>query len=209
MSTAPVAALVLASASPRRLELLRQIGIPFRVRIPEVDETPRPGEREEAYVYRVATAKARHVAGLEKEEGKDELPVLAADTAVVLGKRILGKPRDREHFLEMFARLSGRRHRVLTAVAVARGNLLDARVVETFVTLHRVESDEATCYWNTGEPMDKAGGYGIQGIGGLFVDRIEGSYSAVVGLPLAETEQLLHGFGVNTWCFRDGMQASP
>lgn len=209
MSTAPPAAIVLASASPRRRELLRRIGVPFRVRAASVDETPHPGEHPKTYVRRMATMKARRVAALEKEEEKQEeksgaLPVLGADTAVILGGRILGKPRDREDFLDMFARLSGRRHQVLTAVAVTRWNSLDVRVVESFVTLRRVESREASCYWNTGEPADKAGGYGIQGVGGVFVRRIEGSYGAVVGLPLPETERLLQSFGVDAWSFRSG-----
>lgn len=187
--------IVLASGSPRRAELLRQIGLPFVVRPPDVDESLRPGESPERYVERLAIGKARAVVA---EDG----PALGADTAVVVDEEILGKPADRASAIDMILRLSGRTHRVLTGVAVTDGRAVRSCVVAADVTFRAITRDEAAAYWETGEPRDKAGGYGIQGIGGIFAQSINGSYSAVVGLPLAETEALLHAIGVNTWELR-------
>ncbi len=191
--------IVLASASPRRAALLTAIGIHFRVVVTDIDERARPGEPAERLVERLALAKAasalRHAGGL---------PVLAADTIVVIDDAVLGKPAVEAEGLAMISRLSGRSHRVITAVALANGTTAQTRISSTTVTFRVIDPDEARAYWKTLEPADKAGGYGIQGIGGIFVDHIEGSYSGVVGLPVAETESLLRAFGVNTWRYRGG-----
>ena len=186
----------LASASPRRAGLLEQIGVRHEVRPAAVDETPVPGEAADDYVLRLAKAKAAAVA----ERREIPAPVLGADTAVVVDERILGKPATRAEALSMPALLSGRRHRVLTAVAVidAAGDRR-SRLAETLVDMRPMEAAEMRAYWESGEPRDKAGAYAIQGRGGMFVERIEGSYSAVVGLPLAETAALLVASGVELW----------
>ena len=184
--------IVLASASPRRAELLRQIGLGFEVYPADIDETPLPGEPPDAYVERMARAKAAAVA----EPGR---VTLAADTTVVQDGQILGKPRDRAEGLAMLRRLADGWHEVMTAIAVSDGRELLAETVTTRVHFRPLSDGEMTRYWETGEGADKAGGYGIQGIGGILADKIEGSYSAVVGLPLAETERLLERFGVDTW----------
>ena len=171
--------LYLASASPRRRELLTQIGVPLSVLATAIDESPLPNETPAAYVERLARGKA--AAGLAMLEGRGEDGcVLGADTSVVIDGRILGKPVDQAEGLAMLAALSGREHQVLTAVALAA-------------------AEEALRYWQSGEPADKAGGYAIQGLGAIFVSRIEGSYSAVVGLPLCETAELLREFGIPCW----------
>lgn len=186
----------LASASPRRRELLLQIGVPHRRVDAPIDESVLPGEGAAAYVERLARAKA--AAGL-AALGAADACVLGADTAVVLDGRILGKPADRAEGLAMLAALSGRNHEVLTAVAVADGSRCRARVVSSRVHFRTLAEAEREAYWATGEPLDKAGGYAIQGFAAIFVDRLEGSYSAVVGLPLAETAQLLAEFGIACW----------
>jgi septum formation protein len=180
--------LILASASPRRAALLEQIGVAFRVESVEIDETPLAGEAPRDYVQRLALAKARAV------PSPAGLPVLGADTAVVLDERILQKPRDGEEAIAMLADLSGRSHRVLTAVALVAEREA-VRLSETAVFFRAIAPAEARAYWASGEPRDKAGGYAIQGRGAVFVSRLEGSYSGVVGLPLYETAQLLAGCG--------------
>lgn len=186
--------LILASASPRRTELLAQIGVPHRVRAADVDETQWPGEAPIDYVQRVTAAKAE--AGWLNAEG---LPVLAADTAVVLGTELFGKPRDQSHGLAMLRALSGRTHRVLTAIALRTRAGLEMALSETQVTFRTLEDAEQIRYWSTGEPLGKAGGYAVQGCAAAFITRIEGSYSGVMGLPLAETAQLLSAAGVPMW----------
>jgi len=189
-----VPVLYLASASPRRQALLRQIGLRHhRLRV-EVDETPTAGESPGDYVRRVAMAKAR--AGWNALGRRRPRPVLGADTAVVIGKEILGKPRDRDHALAMLRRLSARRHRVLSAVALRWGHWEDCRLQESLVLFRHIGAREREHYWASGEPADKAGGYAIQGIGALFVKRLEGSYSGVMGLPLYETWELLTAVGI-------------
>jgi len=188
-----VAILCLASASPRRLELLASIDVDCEVRPVDIDETPLPGELPRDYVCRLAREKALAGAVL------SELPVLGSDTAVVLDGEILGKPRDRAHALEMLAALSGNTHEVLTGVAVSGPQGLLDICVTTRVTLRAISAAEAAAYWATGEPRDKAGGYGIQGRAAVFVSHIEGSHSAVVGLPLYETAELLARQGVALW----------
>ena len=184
--------LTLASGSPRRADLLTQIGIPFEVRVPAVDETPLAGEEPAAYAERIARTKATAVPAAGSV-------VLAADTVVVLDGRILGKPRDEADGIRMLVALGGREHEVLTAIALADGTRVHAEVVRTRVRFVPVDEALARAYWATGEAADKAGGYGIQGIGGIFAARIKGSFSAVVGLPLSETEELLRAFQFDTW----------
>lgn len=186
----------LASQSPRRRELLAQLGIAHRVRVPDVNEARLPRETPEAYVRRLARIKAEVVAMRVLEKGLAPLPVLAADTAVVLGREILGKPADAAEAAQMLARLSGRRHRVLTAVALAFQGKLALALSDTLVVFRRLDPEEIAAYVASGEPMDKAGAYGIQGRAAAFVRRIEGSYTGVMGLPLFETAQLLRKVGI-------------
>ena len=190
------AQLVLASASPRRAALLTQVGLVFLVRAPDIDESRLPGESAADMVQRLALTKARRVA-------RDEtLPVLAADTAVAIDDVLLGKPAGAAEGLAMLTRLSGRTHDVFTAVALVHAARSEVRLAHSRVSFRTITRAEAEAYWASGEPFDKAGGYGIQGIGGIFAERIEGSYSGIVGLPLAETEALLQAFGVDTWQYR-------
>ena len=192
-----MASLHLASASPRRRELLAQIGVPFVTLIASIDETALPGEPAERYVERLAREKA--LAGLAALSDPADAVVLGADTAVVLDGRILGKPADRAECLATLAALSGREHQVLTAVALASAQRIESRVVASRVRFRPLRAGEAEAYWATGEPCDKAGSYGIQGLAAVFVSQLEGSYSAVVGLPLCEPAQLLGEFGIPCW----------
>ncbi len=178
--------ILLASRSPRRRELLDQIGVQHEVMPVEVDETPLAGEAAEAYVRRVTLAKARRA-----RELRPDLPVLAADTAVVLDDRPLGKPREEEHAVEMLLALSGRTHQVLSGVALVTGKGIAYRLSTSEVTFDTLSEAQARRYWETGEPADKAGGYAVQGRAALFIRRIAGSYSGIMGLPLYETGQLL------------------
>lgn len=184
--------LVLASKSPRRQELLRQVGLRFVVCVAEVVEGARPGESASDYALRIALEKAR--AGAVARGGS--LPVLGADTDVVLDGRILGKPRDREDGLQMLAALSDREHEVYSAVALVQHARAATRLSVTRVRFGPIDRARAVAYWDSGEPADKAGGYGIQGLGAAFVREIHGSYSGVVGLPLYETLELLREFGI-------------
>ena len=187
----------LASASPRRRELLQQIGVPFRVVGTAVDEAVRLGEAPPAYVTRLAAAKAE--AGWKGSRDAADAPVLAADTAVVLDERILGKPADREDAEGMLRQLSGRTHEVLTAVALRTANGLQSRISRSEVTFRSIAAGEARAYWETGEPADKAGAYAIQGRAAVFIADLRGSYSGVMGLPLFETAELLGRAGVRRW----------
>ncbi|HAQ74238.1 Maf family protein [Stutzerimonas nitrititolerans] len=195
-----MAALFLASASPRRRELLTQIGVPFELLSITLDETPLPAERPEAYVQRLAREKA--LAGW-AVVGDDSVAVLGADTTVVIDERILGKPADRAEGLLILESLSDREHHVLTAVALANRGACEVRLVTSRVRFRRIERAEAEAYWASGEPCDKAGGYAIQGWGAVFVAELRGSYSAVVGLPLCETVQLLDQAGIARWVKED------
>lgn len=191
------AQIYLASQSPRRRELLNQLGIRHRVLVPDVNEAALPRESPEAYVRRLARIKAEVAAMRVSERRMKERPVLAADTAVVLGRRILGKPADEVEAIAMLAQLSGRRHRVLTAVAIVFQGRLAAALSDTLVEFRRLGRAEIEAYVATGEPLDKAGAYAIQGRAAAFIRRIEGSYSGVMGLPLFETAQLLSKFGIH------------
>ena len=186
--------LCLASASPRRRELLAQLGVPHVLSVPDIDEAVLAGESAADYVVRMARAKARiaHPHG----EG---LPVLAADTTVLIDERICGKPVDAEGGIALLLALSGRSHEVLTAVALAAAGEVHHRLSRSEVRFRHVSLAEAIAYWNTGEPRDKAGGYAVQGHGAVFVEYLSGSYSGVMGLPLFETAELLAGAGVSYW----------
>lgn len=182
--------LYLASGSPRRQELLTQLGISFEKVVPGIEELRRPDESAQHYVARLAREKAQAVVALTR----DDLPVLGADTIVILNGEVLEKPRDAAHAAVMLRMLSGKTHQVMTAVALADSqHTLDCLVV-TEVTFRTLSDDDITDYVASGEPLDKAGAYGIQGLGGCFVRKINGSYHAVVGLPLVETYELLSNF---------------
>ena len=186
--------IILASASPRRAELLQQIGLNFSVRPADIDETPEPGETPERYVERLAREKAQAVA-----ESSSESLVLGADTSVVLNGEILGKPSGSADARETLTRLSNATHQVMTAVALATEERCESVLVVTEVCFRPLSQAEIDAYVVSGEPMDKAGSYGIQGLGGIFVNELRGSYSAVVGLPLQETAALLAGAGYPVW----------
>lgn len=198
----PEPVIYLASRSPRRAELLRQVGVVFELIELDVDESVEPGEQAADYVRRVAEEKAWAGIGVRERA----LPILGADTAVVVDGDILGKPSGREEALGMLARLSGRTHRVLSSVAVADGDSCHVALNETRVTFRSLAPAEAAAYWATGEPADKAGAYGIQGMGAIFVERIEGSYSGVMGLPLFETARLLERYGISVVRLPEGFE---
>ncbi|TNC84751.1 MAG: septum formation protein Maf [Thalassolituus sp.] len=186
--------MILASGSPRRRELLQQIGVYFSVQPADIDETPLADENAVAYVERMALEKARVVA----QQNPDEL-VLGSDTSVILNGEILGKPVSKGEARETLGRLSGQTHEVLSAVALVRGATERVISVATKVRFRVLSDDEIRRYVDTGEPEDKAGSYGIQGKGAILVAGIEGSYSNVVGLPLTETAALLNEFDVPVW----------
>ena len=188
---------LLASSSPRRVSLLQQIGLMFETMSPDVDESLAAGEMPMAYVERLSKSKA--AAGLTH---RPSYVVIAADTVVTLGDEVIGKPMDRADGIEMLMRLSGTTHRVLTGVTVASAADSRTQVVASDVSFRAVSEDEAYAYWLTQEPADKAGGYGLQGIGSIFVEKIHGSPSAVIGLPMLETELMLKHFGIDTWSGR-------
>lgn len=184
-------AFILGSGSPRRLELLAHLGLtPDAVRPPDIDETPRKGEVPRAYCSRIAREKVAAV----EAEGDDV--VLCADTTVALGRRILGKPADAGQAAEFLLALSGRRHRVVTSVAVRRGDRTWQRDVESRVKMKRLSDEELNAYLATGDWQGKAGAYAIQGPAGAFIPWISGSFTGIVGLPLAETATLLRTAGL-------------
>ena len=179
----------LASASPRRSELLRQVGIAHEVRPVELDESPHPGESPAACVARLAAAKAQAL--WSSLPAGRRLPVLAADTTVAMDGELFGKPSGRDEALGMLSRLSGRTHEVHTAVAVLHDEGGAVRVSTSHVSMRDISPAEMDWYWRTGEPRDKAGGYAIQGRAAVFIRHLAGSYSGVMGLPLCETWELL------------------
>ncbi len=194
----------LASRSPRRRELLRQIGVRFELLVfrdgergedADVDETPYPGEAVERYVERLALTKAQ--AGFRRLRWRHlpNLPVLAADTTLELNGQIIGKPESADDARTILERLSGREHRVLTAIAMSDGERTRSALSVSQVRFRKLEADEIRSYIGTGEPLDKAGAYGIQGRAAIFIEDIRGSYSGIMGLPLFETAQLLDTFG--------------
>lgn len=186
MSASPL--LYLASTSPRRREILQSLGIEFEVVMVETDESPLAGESAEDLVVRLARAKAEAATGAEV--------VLGSDTVVVLDDVVLGKPEDADDAVDMLLALSGRSHTVLTGVALRTPNGTRVVLSKTDVRFREIDRDEAIRYWHSGEPADKAGSYGIQGRGGMFVEAINGSYSGVMGLPVFETVELLKSAGI-------------
>ena len=182
--------IVLASSSPRRQQLLEMLRIPFRVIVPDVDETVLPGEAPDAYVTRLSSAKAQAVVFQVPGE-----IVLAADTTVVLAGDILGKPESAAHAVDMLMRLQGRTHEVLTAVAVARDDALEQALDRSRVTFRAADQALLAAYVATGEPMDKAGAYAVQGLGAPLIERVEGDFFGVMGLPLRLALDLLGKFG--------------
>ncbi|HQQ64080.1 MAG TPA: Maf family protein [Pseudomonadales bacterium] len=187
--------LFLASSSPRRAELLRQIGVTFQICRVDVDESWNPAETLEQYVSRLSREKAR-AAVLSLPENST---VLAADTAGICNNKPLVKPANEEEARRMLEAMSGNRHVVSTGVSVCRGEHMETCVVSSEVFFRRITADEINRYWASGEPQDKAGSYAIQGLGAVFVEKLSGSYSGVVGLPLCETAALLQQFGIDCW----------
>jgi septum formation protein len=188
--------IVLASASARRSQLLTQIGIRHRIVGADIDESPRRGERPAAYVERLARDKAQAVVA---RLGDPDRPVLAADTTVVLDGRVFGKPANEADCVEMLGALAGRRHAVLTGIALWHDGRVSRALGRSYVTFRAIGEEERRRYWSSGEPAGKAGAYAIQGLGAVFVERLEGSFSGVMGLPLFETAGLLDGAGVRRW----------
>ena len=184
--------ILLASASPRRRELLAQIGVEFETFAVEADEIPKLGETPEHYVQRVAAEKSL----LAQRASPLQLPVLGADTEVVLDGEIFGKPIDFDHARTLLRRLSGREHTVLSAVSLRLGDQHWQALSVNKVTFRAITEAEISAYWQTGEPCDKAGAYAIQGLGAVFIERLEGSFSGVMGLPIFETAKLLQKVGV-------------
>ena len=185
----------LASASPRRSALLDQIGVPHRVQPVDVDETARSDEAANHYVRRLAVLKAETL--WQKLAASQRQAVLGADTAVVLDDEILGKPRDEQDCLRMLKLLSARTHQVFTAVALRASDGCQSRVNVSEVTFRKLADEEIQRYWRSGEPADKAGAYAVQGRAALFIERIAGSYSGIMGLPLFETGELLAAVGAH------------
>ena len=183
--------IILASASPRRKELLDQIKVKYKVYPVDLDEAPLPDETPLHYVLRLAAEKSAAC----RAEFNTEIPILAADTAVILGNLIMGKPKDQADALAMLKQLSGKTHRVYSAISLRGREHSQAHSI-TEVTFRHLTEQEMLDYWRSGEPLDKAGGYAIQGMGGVFVESIKGSFSGVVGLPLFETAQLLSKQGI-------------
>ena len=188
--------LILASASPRREKLLRQLGVNFVSEPQNIIEEKRIDESPEKFVKRMAEEKASSAFGKRKEK---DIVVVASDTIVVCDKRVLGKPKDKSDGIKMLLTLSNKTHRVLSAVTVANTLRYKSTVSETSVSFREISEIEAECYWDSGEPEGKAGAYAIQGCGAVFVQSINGSYSGVMGLPLFQTAQLLSEFGIHSW----------
>ena len=183
----------LASASPRRSALLKQIAVPHQVVVPDVDESPLAGEAPAEYVVRLARAKAQRV--WQQFTPEQRKPVLAADTTVALGNDIFGKPHHRSEGVAMLQRLSGVTHQVFTGVALYHASGLHHALSVSQVTMRTLTVAECESYWESGEPQDKAGGYAVQGLAAAFIREIKGSYSGIMGLPLYETTQLLAALG--------------
>ncbi len=182
--------IILASASPRRAELLDQIGIKYEVQVTDIDESGLLNESAEVLVQRLAIEKSKAVFS-------KELPILGSDTLGVLNNNLLVKPQDFEHAQEMLSQMSGNWHEILSAVAITYQGKTQVRLNKNRVLFRLLSNDEIKAYWNMGEPHDKAGAYAIQGLGASFIQRIEGSYSGIMGLPLFETSQLLAELDIN------------
>jgi septum formation protein len=187
--------LILASQSPRRKQFLAQLGYQFSVQASDIDERILPSELAYDYVFRLAKQKALHVFDSLSSAEQQVSSVLGSDTCVVVDDKILGKPKSEDDCIATLSSLSNRQHQVMTAIALVNTKGIEGQVIKTEVTFKALSKTEIQAYWLTGEPQDKAGSYGIQGIAGQFVKTINGSYSAVVGLPLYETAQLLNNAG--------------
>lgn len=185
--------LFLASASPRRATLLEQLGLKFETLVCDIDETVLNGEKPMSYAKRMALWKA--MSALKKVDVENCL-IISADTSVVLNDRVLIKPIDFENFSETMQALSSKTHQVYTSVFITNGKQRESVVSVSDVSFRKISPDEIKAYWNSGEPLDKAGGYAIQGLGAIFVSQIAGSYSGVMGLPLFETSIMLKKFGI-------------
>ncbi len=196
-SPSPPSFVYLASASPRRRELLRQIGVQWQLLPARIDESSRAGEAAADVARRLALDKAREAAS--RVPPDRPAPVLAADTVVTVAGELLGKPADEADGMRMLRLLSGRTHEVFSAVAVISGDSETQAVSRTEVVFRKLAAEEIFAYWRSGEPADKAGGYAIQGLGAMFVRGIRGSYSGVMGLPLFETAELLLRHGLRLW----------
>ncbi|WP_455365282.1 Maf family protein [Kaarinaea lacus] len=191
----------LASQSPRRRALIEQLGIRYQALDVEIDESPRPGETPREFVVRVASEKA--CAGWQMV-AEQAIPVVGADTCIVLDQQIIGKPENREQCIDLLKSYSGRAHQVITGVAIVGSDcdrhgverLQHVRVSESTLTFRHLSTDECEQYWQTGEPVGKAGGYAIQGKAAVFIEKLEGSYSGVMGLPLFEFAELISLFGI-------------
>ncbi|MGH8250798.1 MAG: Maf family protein [Steroidobacteraceae bacterium] len=199
--------IVLASASERRSQLLIQIGVRHELRPADLDERPLPRERPAEYVERLAREKAEAIA---RASGRPSaLPVLAADTTVVLAGRIFGKPSGEQECVDMLMALSGRTHQVLTAIALRTGATLECGLSLSRVSFRALDEAECRRYWASGEPAGKAGAYAIQGLGAVFIARLDGSFSGVMGLPLFETAALLDAAGVRRWQIPERPRRGP
>lgn len=191
--------LILASTSPRRKELLQQIGVKFTQLSININEDVAVNEGSEDYVLRLAKEKAAAGFAQLSSQQQSTTVVLAADTTVVANGRILAKPESREHSKAILTALSGKEHTVMTAIGIHSADISKQQVVKTQVSFRVLSDSEIEAYWETGEPQDKAGSYGIQGLAAIFVNSIKGSYSNVVGLPLCETAELLKQFEIPLW----------
>jgi septum formation protein len=195
--------IILASASPRRAELLDQIGIRYRVQAVDIDESRQPNESAEFMVQRLASEKSQAVANNSSKlfspnsNSITDFPVLGADTLGVLNGELLVKPKNFEHAHAMLSSMSGNWHEILSAIALSYNGQTRVKLNRNRVLFRQISSEEIEAYWQTGEPQDKAGAYAIQGLAAAFIERIEGSYSGIMGLPLFETSQLLEEIGIN------------
>ena len=187
-----IPSLILASASPRRSELLNQLKLAHTIQVADIDETPFNNEAPAAYVLRVAHEKSAAI----HQHSPDNTVIIAADTSVVLGDKIMGKPESLEHAIDMLSHLSANTHQAYSAVSI-RGQQTQHCLSVSDVTFRAISTQEIIQYWHTGEPADKAGAYAIQGLASIFIEKINGSFSGIMGLPLFETAQLLNNEGIS------------
>lgn len=190
--------LYLASSSPRRQAILKQVGIPFSTIIADIDENPLSNELPTDYVLRLAVAKAKTGFAKLMPNQQTNACVLGADTTVSINNSILGKPHTQQQAITMLSQLSGKKHQVYTAIALYYNNKILTHITTSHVKMRMITEQEMITYWQTNEPKDKAGGYAIQGIGAIFIDHLEGDYYGVVGLPIVPTLQLLQNAGIQS-----------
>lgn len=192
----PDTQIILASSSPRRKQLLDQINVSYLCYHPQTEEIMAPGESPHDYALRNSLEKALNIKN--RPDISSRLPILAADTIISINGNVLGKPKNRQDFLNMLELLSDSSHHVITAVTILVDNASHSAISNSTVTFRQVTREERDAYWETGEPLDKAGGYAIQGQGAIFIKKIEGSYSGIMGLPLFETSELIRRAGITT-----------